>query len=409
MKILHTSDWHIGRTLYGQKRHREFEAFFTWLVDTIHGEKVDVLLVAGDIFDNSVPDTRSQELYYRFLNKVAASRCRHVVIIAGNHDSPAFLDAPRGLLRTLDVHVVGTLPDDPEEEVLTLDNADGAPGLVVCAVPYLRERDIRVAEPGESPEQKERKIVAGIREHYARVVAIAEQRRTRLGGHIPLVVMGHLFTTGGKTLEGDGVRDLYVGSLGHVGMDVFPPGIDYMALGHLHVPQQAGAPWRRFSGSPLPMGFGEAGQRKSVCVVEFADLEPRVRQLPVPVFQRLARIRGDWAAITAGIFELTIDEESVWLEVAYDGDELIGDLRERLEEAVAGSSLRILRVRNQRLAVRVLCQDPGEEEDLGNLTPDTVFARCLDAHEVPEAQRPLLRQSYQEVLAILHERGGQAQ
>ncbi|MEB2332384.1 MAG: exonuclease subunit SbcD, partial [Nitrosomonas sp.] len=113
MKILHTSDWHIGKTLYGRKRYDEFEAFFSWLVETIEQEQVDVLLIAGDIFDTSTPGNRSQQLYYRFLHRVAASTCRHVVIIAGNHDSPSFLSAPRELLRALDVHVTGSLSGNP--------------------------------------------------------------------------------------------------------------------------------------------------------------------------------------------------------------------------------------------------------------------------------------------------------
>ena len=105
MKVLHTSDWHLGRTLCGRKRYREFESFLDWLVKTIQQEQVDVLLIAGDVFDTCAPSHRAQELYYRFLCHVAASSCRHIVIIAGNHDSPSFLNAPKALLRVLNVHL----------------------------------------------------------------------------------------------------------------------------------------------------------------------------------------------------------------------------------------------------------------------------------------------------------------
>jgi exonuclease SbcD len=108
MKILHTSDWHIGRTLYGRKRYEEFEAFLTWLAETIQQNEIYALLVAGDVFDTSAPSNRAQELYYRFLCRVAASSCRHIVVVAGNHDSPSFLNAPNELLKALDVHVVGS-------------------------------------------------------------------------------------------------------------------------------------------------------------------------------------------------------------------------------------------------------------------------------------------------------------
>src|SRR5690554_6577637 len=120
MKLLHTSDWHIGRALYGRKRYEELEAFLDWLADTLTAREVDVLLVAGDVFDTTTPSNRAQELYYRFLCRVAASSCRHVVLVSGNHDSPSFLDAPRELLRALNVHVTGSPASDPAEEVLLL-------------------------------------------------------------------------------------------------------------------------------------------------------------------------------------------------------------------------------------------------------------------------------------------------
>ena len=160
MKVLHTSDWHIGRSLYGRKRYEEFEAFLTWLAETIQENSIDALLVAGDVFDTSAPSNRAQELYYRFLCRVAASSCRHVVVVAGNHDSPSFLNAPKELLKVLDVHVVGNASADPEDEVLVLCDKQDTPELIVCAVPYLRDRDIRVAEAGESIEDKEYKLIA---------------------------------------------------------------------------------------------------------------------------------------------------------------------------------------------------------------------------------------------------------
>ena len=223
MRVLHTSDWHLGRTLYGRKRHEEFEVFLGWLAETIRQNEIDILLVAGDVFDTGTPGTRAQELYYRFLCRVAASSCRHVVVVAGNHDSPSFLDAPKELLKALNVHVAGSAAPRPEDEVLVLRNEQDNPELIICAVPYLRDRDIRTAEAGESPEDKDRKLVEGIRTHYAAVAASAEKKRGELGADIPIVAMGHLFAAGGRIVEGDGVRDLYVGSLAQVGADVFPP------------------------------------------------------------------------------------------------------------------------------------------------------------------------------------------
>ncbi|MCB1758210.1 MAG: exonuclease SbcCD subunit D C-terminal domain-containing protein [Gammaproteobacteria bacterium] len=406
MKILHTSDWHLGRALYGRKRYREFEAFLQWLAETIEQRAVDALLVAGDIFDSSTPSNRAQALYYRFLLQVAESSCRHVVIVAGNHDSPSFLDAPGELLRVLDVHLVGGSKASPEQEVLLLRDAQGAPELIVCAVPYLRDRDIRVVEAGESIVDKELKLVAGIREHYAAVAAVAERERERLGGGIPIVGMGHLFTAGGETVDGDGVRELYVGSLAHVTAAIFPTSFDYLALGHLHVPQRVqDRETLRYSGSPLPMGFGEAGQRKSVCLVDLhgsGSVAATVELVDVPLFQQLERIGGDWAAISGRIRELAAVDSRAWLEIVYRGEEIVGDLRQRLEEAVSGTRMEILRIRNDRVVERLLDRMHAREL-LEELDVEDVFERCLSAHEVPEAQRPQLLQSYRETLGSLDE------
>ncbi|MCH9664525.1 MAG: exonuclease SbcCD subunit D C-terminal domain-containing protein [Gammaproteobacteria bacterium] len=401
MRLLHTSDWHLGRALYGKKRYEEFGDFLSWLNQTIQHNNINALLIAGDIFDNSVPGNRAQELYYCFLHQVASSACRHVIVVAGNHDSPSFLNAPKELLKALDVHVIGGVCEDPADEVLVLCDALGTAELIVCAVPYLRDRDIRVAEAGESIKDKERKLLDGIRSHYAAVGDIAEQNRGELGADIPIVGMGHLFTAGGRTIEGDGVRDLYVGSLAHVAPGIFPECFDYVALGHLHVPQiVGGSETIRYCGSPLPMGFGEAGDRKIVCQIEFDGTAATVEKIDVPVFQKLERISGDWGDISGRILELSAAGWQGWVEVIYEGAEIIGDLRERIDSAVADSQIEILRIKNRRVNDPVM-NAIHEQETLDNLSENEVFERCLAAHGVTDAQRDELTHTYQETLMSL--------
>ncbi|MBN2886797.1 MAG: exonuclease SbcCD subunit D C-terminal domain-containing protein [Chromatiaceae bacterium] len=403
MRLLHTSDWHLGRALHGRRREAEFAAFLDWLIDCIERERVDVLLVAGDIFDTTTPSHAAQELYYRFLWRVANSHCRHLVIIAGNHDSPSFLEAPRELLRALDIHVRASLDSDPTDQVLCLADQQGATELILCAVPYPRERDLRLVEAGEDAEDKERKLIAAIQAHYGRVFAEAERARAALGRWVPVVATGHLFVRGGQTLDGDGVRSLYVGSLSAVGADLFPDWLDYVGLGHLHVPQTIQRhEQRRYSGSPLPMGFGEARHTKEVCLVEFEAGETRVRPLPLPCFQPLESIQGDWRAIAARLAELVASESAAWLEIVHEGEELIGDLRERLDQAIAGSPLEILRIRAPRpLAGALEPEQIGEQ--LADLGPEEVFARCLEVSQITEEQRPVLLRAHREILAALHE------
>ncbi|MDR2161505.1 MAG: exonuclease SbcCD subunit D C-terminal domain-containing protein [Desulfovibrio sp.] len=402
MKILHTSDWHLGHSLCGRRRHEEHEAFLRLLPAVLSAEGVDALLIAGDIFDGVSPGVRTQEIYYRFLCSVAGSGCRHVVIIAGNHDSPSFLTAPRDLLRNLHIHVFGAATGGPEEEVLTLRDARGAPECVVCAVPFLRDRDIRVAEPGESQADKEAKLLRGIRGRYARVAALAEEARAASGNPaLPVLGMGHLFAAGGISVEGDGVRDLYLGGLVRVEASAFPPAMDYVALGHLHKPQRVGGSDRiRYCGSPLPLSFGEAREEKSLCLVTFAGRQATARALPLPEFRRLESIRGDWTAIAGRLSALAAEGADAWLEILYEGEDLLPDLGQDLRKAVRNTGLEILRVRNARLMARVLGRDR-EEEGPDALDVDEVFERCLAAHGIPEDQRYELRRAHGEILADL--------
>ncbi|GAA0786806.1 exonuclease SbcCD subunit D C-terminal domain-containing protein [Marinobacterium sediminicola] len=409
LRVLHSSDWHLGRLLYGQKRYEEFEAFLDWMQVQIVEQSVDILLIAGDLFDTTTPSNRAQSLYYRFLNRVSASSCRHVVIIGGNHDSPSFLNAPAQLLKALDVHVVGAACDDPADEVVLLRDGSGQPEAIICAVPYLRDRDIRQAEAGESLEDKDRKLVIGIREHYAKVCAAADQLRTELEVQVPLIGMGHLFAAGGKTLEGDGVRDLYVGSLAQVGVDAFPECLDYVALGHLHVPQAvAGCEYIRYSGSPLAMGFGEARQQKSLCLIEFEGRRPSLSLLNIPRFQRLERIKGDQAALESALDQLAEESEAIWLEVLYEGEQVAADLRLWLEQRVEGTELSLLRVRNNRVVDRILSRS-GEEETLDDLKPTEVFDRALAAHQIPDAQQAELKRLFNGLLQEMAEQDHRAE
>ncbi|MDL2227121.1 exonuclease subunit SbcD, partial [Deltaproteobacteria bacterium OttesenSCG-928-M10] len=151
-RLLHTSDWHLGRPLYGRRRYAEYGKFLDWLLETIVREEVDALLLAGDVFDISAPSPAAQALYYDFLARAASgTKCGQVVVIAGNHDSPALLNAPGGLLKALNIHVVGTVSDDGEAEIIRLHDEGGRLRLIVGAVPYPRDRDLRESAAGESP------------------------------------------------------------------------------------------------------------------------------------------------------------------------------------------------------------------------------------------------------------------
>ncbi len=505
--ILHTSDWHLGRRLYGRMRYEEFEAFLSWLETTISAQKVDVLIVAGDIFDTMTPSNRAQALYYEFLGRVSRSCCEHIVIVAGNHDSPTFLDAPSQVLKFLNVHVIGTACDDLNEEVLVLDDTDGNPNCIIAAVPYLRDRDVRSSSAGEPMDSKDANVIKGIRAHYDEVATIAKDYQIELmqmhQRYIPIIATGHLFAAGGKTTDDDGVRDLYVGSLGKVSAEMFDTCFDYVALGHLHVPQRVGGQEHiRYSGSPIAMGFGEARQQKQVLLVKFGDSldqtndtaltskvvdkaldlpmtqaivpqsvektvkkaisqstdfmddlfgfeetaaedkdtevkfeenqvnqtlenninvnqhtdsnakalhynkinQMQVTSLTIPCFQKLAQISGDLTTIKETIsatLKALESHESVWLEVIYNGDEIVSELREEVAVMIENLPCEVLKIKNTRTYNKVLNQQQSDET-LQDLNEMDVFERCLEVHEVADTQKEALRDAYQQILYDLH-------
>lgn len=404
LKVLHTSDWHLGHSLYGVKRDDEFSAFLDWMVKTIDDNQVDVLLISGDIFDNGNPSNRARGLYYGFLGRLFNTSCKQVVVTAGNHDSPSFLAAPSDILKVIHVHTVaypGSVMDGEEaleDEVLVLRDAAGDPMIIVAAVPFLPDRVLRTLSLGEDAADREGKIREAIRSHYDTVAKIATQKRDALGHNVPIVAMGHLFAAGGKAT--DGIRDLYVGGLGQVDASAFSEAFDYVALGHLHVPQVVGGePRIRYCGSPLPMGFNEANQAKQVTLLTFNPDLQDIRPLEVPVFQKMMCVTGDLDTVLSQLGELVASKDNVWVEVVYTG-ERVADLSQVLHRAVEDTDVRILRIQNENLKMTTFGLLP-EGETLQNLSPETVFERLMDKKGVPSDKRDRLMGMYREVLMDL--------
>lgn len=410
MKILHTSDWHIGSTLYGRKRYDETEQFLHWLVETIKDNSIETLLVAGDIFDTSTPSNTAQELYYRFLNEVSGTTCRHVIVTGGNHDSPSFLDAPKALLKAFNVHVVGSAAEREEDKVYVLKDADNNPEVIVCAVPFLRDRDVRQSSEGESYRDKENRLVEGIISHYQKVYEEACKERNELGKSLPIVGMGHLFIAGSsiykRSGETNGERDLYVGSLGQVPADRLPS-FDYFALGHLHIPQKvAGSETIRYSGSPMAMNFDEIHQQKSVVIVDIHEQNVDIQTVPVPAFRHFEQIKGDWDSIEASLKRLKEKSFAGWVEVIYEGQEVIGNLRERVYKLVENTSIEVLKIQNAMLFNAVMKQYEKEVE-LQDLNPTDVFDQCLIDHGIPDDQKIVLKGLFSEVCRQISEADNQ--
>ena len=402
LKLLHTSDWHLGATLCGRRRLDEAEAFVRWLLQLLEKEQINIVIIAGDVFDSVMPGNAAQEIYYRFLAEASAlPDCRHIVVIGGNHDSPSLLEAPAALLERLNVYVTGEASEHLTDEVIELCNRSGRVEMLVGAVPYLR--DLRSSFEGEAFADKEQNLLSGIVNHYSIIGCELEKRRIDSGA--PVVVTGHLFAAGASGNNDEGVRDLYVGGLAAFPGNAFPVCADYVALGHLHAAQKVGgSDYIRYSGSPVPVGFNECKRQKYVNVVEFESGSCKIIPHEVPVFRELCTVSGNMAEIESGLTELRLKNSHAWVSVEYTGDELIAGLRDKVNAMCEDAPFEVLRIRNSVAQTfhDFACQN---YEDPAELNPNEVFERFLELRAIPDEQRNMLREAYSEILYEYHNAG----
>lgn len=401
MKLLHTSDWHLGKPLCGKRRTEEQAEFLDWLAGLILRESVDLLLVAGDVFDTGTPGSGVQRLYYRFLCSVAESGCS-VVVVAGNHDSPSLLDAPSDILGYMNVFVLGVA--DPEREVVSIVDGDDEVIALVGAVPYLRERDIRSSSWSDDPMDRDRALALGIEEHYSRIFEAMEKKSESKPG-VPRIAMGHLFAAGGKVKEDDGSRDLYVGGLGRVGVDLFPDWLDYVALGHLHGAQIVGGRERcRYSGSPMTLGFGESGSEKSVYLVDLDGPDFSCRAVPVPSRAEIVSLEGNRHVLSGALSDLVLAGRPCLVEAVLCEDVPFSSLREDLESIVEGSSVELLRVKDGTGINGNWSFDVSG--GLESMTEEDVFLRRLEGVPLEQNVRDSYVAMFREVLQDILDQDG---
>ena len=279
MRILHTSDWHLGHKLYDRSRVEEHQQFLTWLHETLLREQIDILLVAGDVFDTALPSAVATDLYYRFLHRVYSETDVFTLITAGNHDSGVRLAASREFLRLGRAHVIGKMPEDVEDCVVNID------AVSVAMVPYLPEGEILSYVSFEEQVEAVQRYREAVRQIYQACV-------DAMLGDTYRILMGHLFLHGGTASQSE--RPIQIGGSLPVAASDVPDGIDYVALGHLHRPQTISHPSSiiRYSGSALPMTFREAEYAKQVILL---DTEAKTTtELEIPEFCKLTRINGTY-------------------------------------------------------------------------------------------------------------------
>jgi exonuclease SbcD len=398
MRLIHTSDWHLGQYFFTKSRAAEHQAFLRWLIEQIEQQQVDALIVAGDLFDTGSPPSYARELYNRFVVDLQRTGCQ-LVVLGGNHDSVATLNESRELLSCLNTTVIANAQSDIERQILVLNRRDGQPGAVLCAIPFLRPRDLLTSRAGESGAQKQQALQEAIAEHYQTLYQAACARRDQLGLPLPIVATGHLTTVG--VTASDSVRDIYIGTLDAFPAQAFPPA-DYIALGHIHRAQNvAKSAHIRYSGSPIPLSFDELGKAKSVFMVDFsAGALQQVTPLEIPNFQPMQLIKGDLPQIEQQLRQFADyqGELPVWLDIEVATQDYLSDIQRRIQLLADELPVEVVLLRRSKEQRRQAIEQQ-DKETLNELSVNEVFERRLAQEpEMAEARRQRMRQMFQQVV-----------
>ncbi|MGQ4623056.1 exonuclease subunit SbcD [Raoultella ornithinolytica] len=395
MRIIHTSDWHLGQNFYSKSRAAEHSAFLDWLLTSAQAHEVDAIIVAGDIFDTGSPPSYARELYNRFVVQLQQTGCQ-LVVLAGNHDSVATLNESRDILAFLKTTVVASAGHAP----FILPQRDGTPGAIFCPVPFLRPRELVTSQAGHSGGEKQQLLLNAISDYYQQQYEAACALRG--DRPLPIVASGHLTTVGAS--KSDAVRDIYIGTLEAFPASHFPP-VDYVALGHIHRAQKiGGSEYIRYSGSPIALSFDETGKSKSVNLVTFSDGHlAEVLPLTVPVTQPLAVLKGDFSSISEQLTQWrdAPQEPVVWLDIEITSDEYLHDIQRKIQAQTEDLPVEVLLVRRSRAQrERILAGE--RRETLSELQVEEVFERRLAQETLEEAQRLRLTQLFNETLHSLN-------
>jgi len=350
MNLLHTADWHLGQTFYQYDRYHEHEYFLNWLLQTIENQKIDVLLISGDVFDTANPAVESLRLFYHFLHR-AITRFPQLQIIAtaGNHDSPVRLEMPQPLLEDTRVHLIGHVRRNLQKQIdydsLIIPLYKGDTIAAYClAVPFLRLGDYPKNEE-QTPNYAE-----GITLFYNQIT----QRALAIAQGKPLIAMGHLHATGAEVSDDDTAERPIIGGIEGVQATAFPTQLQYVALGHIHKAQALGGKeYIRYSGSPLPLSFAERNYNHQVVCIQLIEnkiqhIQPLVVPLHTPLLSVPAQHQSPEKVLQAlqALPEsaVTNSEPLPFLEVKVLLSEPSPELKSEILKAIGNKHVRLARI-----------------------------------------------------------------
>lgn len=409
MKVLHTADWHIGQLFHEYDRSDEHQQFLNWLVQILLTEQIDVLLISGDVFDISNPSATSIRMFYTFLNQASrANPDLQIIITAGNHDSASRLEAPKPLLESSNVHIIGLVEKDGEGNIdyekllVPIHDKSGTIKIWCLAVPFLRMGDYPTIADCANP------YTEGVTALYKEAFGHAQQKKQ--DGQA-IIAMGHLHTHHAEITELDKTERLIMGGVECIPATVFNEEIKYVALGHIHKAQKIGGKeYIRYSGSPLPMSFSELNYKHQVIVFEINQEISNLKAIEIPLFVPLQRIPLSHQPLHEVIALLeklpmkdSAPETTPYLEVRVllEGPEPA--LRHKVETALIGKKVRLAKIDVKYPASIQEAPEFITPEKLNELQPIDVFGKVYQSRynsDVPTEILQLFREVEKEVNQI---------
>lgn len=406
MKILHTADWHIGQLFHEYDRTYEHQQFLNWLVDTLQTEQIDVLLISGDVFDISNPSASSIKMFYSFLNKATGVNSDlQIIITAGNHDSASRLEAPKPLLESSNVHIIGLVEKDAEgnieyQKLLVPIHDDSKNVKIWClAIPFLRMGDYPNILNCTNP------YTEGVTAFYKDAFEYASLKKQ--DGQT-IIAMGHLHTHHAEVSDLDKTERLIMGGVECIPATAFHKDIKYVALGHIHKAQRIGGKEHiRYSGSPLPMSFSELNYKHQVIVFELDEEISELKSIEIPLsvpLQRIPQTPLPLHEVIGLLDNLPIMDNNLqtvpFLEVRIllDGPEPA--LRHKVETALAGKRVRLAKIDVKYPASTLQAPEFITPDELNELQPIDVFGKVYQSRyniDIPNDILQLFKQVAEEV------------
>ncbi|MEZ4910300.1 MAG: exonuclease subunit SbcD [Saprospiraceae bacterium] len=399
IKVLHTADWHIGKSLYRQPLEQEMSLFFNWLSELLIRESIDVLLISGDIFDYSNPTHQDTTRYYDFLTKMASLGIK-VIITGGNHDSISMLNAPSELLKTMNIDVFGGVKTDLFDHIIPIfDNEEVV--AVVAAIPFLRNKDIKGSANIDALMESIADEESAIADIYFKIVT---EITLRYPG-VPIIAMGHLYMRGAITSDSE--RDIHIGTLQGINKPSLPPQVSYYALGHIHKPQLVGNDEMcRYSGSPIFLDFSERYYTKQVLQLKIENKTIKdITSHPIPIFRNVSSHKGDFNSIQLALDTISVSDYGLkeYVDLTIEAEQLDSFETSRIVQFIESN----LQTDTYIIARYKVISKTNETHFLENtyvlneLSPMNVFEKFLESKDLDSTQVSALKMCYSEILELI--------